>query len=119
MPHKLTNTADLTLEPVDANTVAWKLDEAPRGLDSNLIRLPAHGEIGGHVGGEVDVIVHVVAGSGRIGSGDRELDVVAGDLLWLPRRSHRSITAGDDGLSYLTIHTHREPTLTIESPPSP
>ncbi|GEE01192.1 cupin [Gordonia spumicola] len=116
MPHKLTNTTDLTRDAVDANAVAWKLEEVPRGLDSNVIRLPAGGSIGEHVGGEVDVLVHVIAGSGRIGSGDIDMPVTAGDLLWLPRQSHRSITAGDDGLDYLTVHTHREPTLTIGMP---
>ena len=39
--------------------------------------------------------------------------LITGDLLWLPKHSRRSFRAGDGGLSYLTVHTHREPTLAI------
>ncbi|WP_132993067.1 DUF2249 domain-containing protein [Gordonia zhaorongruii] len=113
-PRKLGNTADLTQQPVDAADVAWKLQAKDRGLDSNLIRLAGGGEIASHEGGEVDVLVHVIAGSGTVGTDADGLEVGAGDLLWLPARSRRSFTAGPDGLSYLTVHSHREPTLTIE-----
>ncbi|GAA4680869.1 DUF2249 domain-containing protein [Gordonia humi] len=113
-PRRLGNTAELTERPVDAADVAWKLTSSDRHLDSNLIRLAAGGAIAAHAGGEVDVLVHVVAGSGTLGTEADDVEVSAGDLLWLPRRSRRSFTAGPDGLSYLTVHTHREPTLTIE-----
>ncbi|MGO3326925.1 DUF2249 domain-containing protein [Gordonia sp. (in: high G+C Gram-positive bacteria)] len=113
-PRRLGNTAELTNAAVDDADVAWKLTSPDRHLDSNLIRLAADGEIAEHAGGEVDVLVHVVAGSGRLGTEAGDLEVAAGDLLWLPRRSQRAFRAGPDGLSYLTVHTHREPTLTIE-----
>ena len=113
-PRRLGNTAELTAAPTDAADVAWKLTSPDRHLDSNLIRLAADGEIAAHAGGEVDVLVHVVAGSGTLGTEAGDLPVTAGDLLWLPRRSQRAFRAGPDGLSYLTVHTHREPTLTIE-----
>ncbi|AUH68061.1 MULTISPECIES: DUF2249 domain-containing protein [Gordonia] len=113
-PRLLGNTAELTDGPVDAAGVAWKLDFDGRGLDSNLIRLAPGGGIDTHRGAEVDVLIHVVAGSGTVGTETGDVAVSAGDLLWLPRRSERSFTAGPDGLSYLTVHTHREPTLTIE-----
>ncbi|MGB3698202.1 MAG: DUF2249 domain-containing protein [Gordonia sp. (in: high G+C Gram-positive bacteria)] len=112
-PRKLGNTAELTQHPVDAADVAWKLDFDGRGLDSNLIRLSAGGSIGTHRGGEVDVLIHVIAGSGTVGTETGDVAVIAGDLLWLPRLSQRSFTAGPDGLSYLTVHSHREPSLTI------
>lgn len=113
-PRKLGNTAELTRADVDAADVAWKLQSADRHLDSNLIRLAPDGEIGEHAGGEVDVLVHVVAGDGTLGTEAGDVPVTAGDLLWLPRRSRRSFRAGSGGLSYLTVHTHREPSLTIE-----
>lgn len=113
-PRKLGNTAELTNASVDAADVAWKLTSPDRHLDSNLIRLAADGEIAAHAGGEVDVLVHVIAGSGQLGTESGDLEVVAGDLVWLPRRSQRAFRAGSDGLSYLTVHTHREPTLNIE-----
>ena len=114
LPRKLGNTTELTAAPTDAADVAWKLELRDRHLDSNLIRLAPGGVIGEHKGGEVDVLVHVLAGSGTVGTEGDKVAVTAGDLLWLPRFSQRSFTAGADGLSYLTVHTHREPSLTIE-----
>ncbi|MFT4200297.1 DUF2249 domain-containing protein [Gordonia sp. (in: high G+C Gram-positive bacteria)] len=114
LPRKLGNTAALTDAPTDAADVAWKLELRDRHLDANLIRLAPGGSIGEHVGGEVDVLVHVLAGSGTVGTEGEDVAVAAGDLVWLPRQSRRSFTAGPDGLGYLTVHTHREPSLTIE-----
>lgn len=114
LPRVLGNTAQLTQNPTDAADVAWKLELRDRHLDANLIRLAPGGEIGKHQGGEVDVLVHILAGSGTVGTGGDDVAVTAGDLLWLPRLSTRSFAAGPDGLSYLTIHNHREPQLTIE-----
>lgn len=111
---RLGNTAELTQREVDAADVAWKLDFGGRGLDSNLIRLAPGGEIATHRGGEVDVLVHVLSGSGTLGAETGDVAVTAGDLLWLPHHSQRSFSAGPDGLDYLTVHTHREPSLTIE-----
>ncbi|GED96836.1 DUF2249 domain-containing protein [Gordonia crocea] len=114
LPRKLGNTTDLTQAPTDAADVAWKLELRDRHLDSNLIRLAPNGKIDTHTGGEVDVLIHVLAGSGTVGTEGEAVEVGAGDLLWLPRYSQRSFTAGPDGLSYLTVHNHREPSLTIE-----
>lgn len=113
-PRKLGNTVELTDTAAESNDVAWKLQSPDRHLDSNLIRLAAGDEIASHAGGEVDVLVHVVAGDGTLGTEADDIAVATGDLLWLPRRSRRSFRAGPTGLSYLTVHTHREPALTIE-----
>lgn len=111
VPRKIGNSLDAVAggEP----GVAWKLDMDPRGLDSNIITLAPGGGIGEHTGAEVDVLIHILDGDGSVGTETGPVPVAAGDLLWLPRRSRRSFTAGDGGLSYLTVHTHREPTLTI------
>ncbi|MFT3899089.1 MAG: DUF2249 domain-containing protein [Gordonia sp. (in: high G+C Gram-positive bacteria)] len=114
LPRKLGNSAELTANPTDAADVAWKLDLRDRHLDANLIRLAPGGSIDTHTGGEVDVLVHILAGSGTVGTEGGDVAVTAGDLVWLPRFSRRSFAAGDDGLSYLTVHNHREPSLTIE-----
>ncbi|KXP01386.1 DUF2249 domain-containing protein [Tsukamurella pseudospumae] len=113
-PRIVGNTSALTESAVERADVAWKLDTDGRGLDSNLIRLGAGGVIGAHQGSEVDVLVHVLRGSGTVGTATGTVDVAAGDLLWLPRRSERAISAGPDGLDYLTVHTHRTSSLTIE-----
>jgi quercetin dioxygenase-like cupin family protein len=113
VPRKLGST-DRAAASGDASRVAWKLDLENRHLDANLIRLPPGGAIAEHTGGEVDVLVHVVAGSGVVGTEGGGFGVAAGDLVWLPRFSTRSFTAGNDGLGYLTVHLHREPSMTVE-----
>jgi uncharacterized protein (DUF2249 family)/quercetin dioxygenase-like cupin family protein len=117
LPRVLCNTLAVTStasEPGDAGA-AWKLETRRRDLDSNIIRLPAGGTIEAHSGPDLDVLIHVLAGSGELTT---ELDTVpleAGALVWLPRRSRRQFTAGPDGLSYLTVHRQRQ-ALTLTAP---
>ncbi|MFE0258228.1 cupin domain-containing protein [Streptomyces sp. NPDC059010] len=91
--------------------VLWKLTEAGRQLDANIVRLAPHHSIAAHREPELDVLVLVVSGSGVIGSGaiggDADEQVSEGLLLWLPHGSTRSITAGADGLTCLTVHRRR------------
>lgn len=111
VPRRLGNSAD-AVAGGEAG-VAWKLDLPHRDLDANVITLEPGGGIGEHTGAEVDVLVHILDGDGMVGTDAGPVEVAAGDLLWLPKRSRRSFSAGDGGLSYLTVHTHREPTLTL------
>lgn len=111
VPRRIGNSADVVAGGEAG--VAWKLDMADRGLDSNIITLAPGGGIGEHTGAEVDVLIHVLDGTGTVGTQNGPVEVAGGDLLWLPKGSRRSFSAGDGGLSYLTVHTHREPTLTI------
>lgn len=114
LPRVLANTTDLvdtggsaTAEP-GGNGVAWSLQRRDRDLDSNVIALPPEGGIDAHAGPDLDVLIHVLAGSGQLTT---ELDVVEltpGALVWLPRRSRRRFTAGPDGLRYLTVHQRRQ-----------
>lgn len=90
----------------------WRLEEAERHLDANVIALPAGERIDEHVGPEEDVLLHVIAGFGTLRSGDDELALTAGAVVWLPRRSHRAVTAGPDGLRYLSVH-RRKPGLQV------
>jgi quercetin dioxygenase-like cupin family protein len=62
----------------------------------------------------MDVIVHVLHGSGRLTSEVETLKLRPGALLWLPRLSRREIVAGESGLTYLTVHPRR-PGLTIQT----
>jgi uncharacterized protein (DUF2249 family)/quercetin dioxygenase-like cupin family protein len=108
LPRVLCNTVTATEIESGESGAAWKLQMRRRDLDSNIIRLPAGGTIEAHTGPDLDVLVHVLAGSGELTT---ELDTIAleaGALLWLPRRSRRQFTAGPDGLSYLTVHQRRQ-----------
>ena len=91
---------------------AWKLDVRERDLDSNVIRLAPEDGIEAHEGPDVDVIIHVIAGTGRLDTELGPVGLSAGALVWLPRRARRGFTAGPEGLSYLTVH-QRKPSLTL------
>ncbi len=75
-----------------------------RDLDWNVITLPPNGEIGAATGADVDVLVHVLFGSGRITTDEGTIKLAPGALLWLPSRSRPQFTAGPDGLRYLTVN---------------
>ncbi|WP_007514985.1 hypothetical protein [Pseudofrankia saprophytica] len=120
LPRVLVNTGDLAAgvgEPAVAGAV-WKLPASERDLDSNIIALPPGGTIEEHVGPDVDVLVHVLAGSGTLFTARDSLDLVPGALLWLPRHSRRRLAASHEGLRYLTVHRRRQ-ALVVESAPPP
>jgi uncharacterized protein (DUF2249 family) len=109
LPRILTNTTEIAgsdVEP-DLAGVVWKLEVQNRDLDSNVISLAPGGGIDMHSGAEVDVLVNVLSGSGRLLTERGTVDLVPGALLWLPRRSRRQFSAGPDGLRYLTVHQKR------------
>jgi quercetin dioxygenase-like cupin family protein len=93
---------------------AWRLEPAARGLDANVIVLPAGDEIRAHTGPELDVLIVVLAGSGILEMSADALALEPGAIVWLPARSRRRIVAGDDGLRYFSVH-QRKPGLGIRS----
>ncbi|MFK0129306.1 hypothetical protein ACIQRZ_03040 [Streptomyces rubiginosohelvolus] len=94
----------------------WHLAEPGRELDANLVRLPPGADVGEHQEDVLDVLLVVLAGAGSVRAGDGQvLDLAAGAVLWLPRTSRRALTAGPDGLTYLTVH-RRRPGLAIKPP---
>lgn len=120
VPRALCDIRELTCAASAAAGALWKLAEPGRQLDANLIRLPPRERIDKHTEPDLDVLLLVVAGDGRLGinaAGQTE-PLVDGTLLWLPHGSTRSITAGDTGLSYLTVH-RRRPGMQIRLRPGP
>jgi quercetin dioxygenase-like cupin family protein len=118
-PRLLADTAALarrTGEP-DVRGAVWRLDPAERDLDSNVVALPPGGVIEPHLGPDLDVLVHVLGGSGSLATEADAVELRPGALLWLPRRSLRGFTAGPAGLRYLTVHRRRQ-ALVLE-PPAP
>jgi quercetin dioxygenase-like cupin family protein len=104
---------DVSVVPAGAR---WTLAEPGRQLDANLIHLPAGQRVDTHTEPDLDVVLVVVAGGGAVGTPDGAQPLADGNLVWLPRGSTRSITAGNDGLSYLTVH-RRRPGMQIRKPP--
>lgn len=119
LPRVLADTAalaDRTGEK-DVRGAVWRLDPTERDLDSNVVALPPGGVIEPHRGPELDVLVHVLGGSGRLATEADAVDLRAGVLLWLPRGSLRGFTAGPGGLRYLTVHRRRR--ALVLQPPGP
>lgn len=114
-PRRLVNTRELIAGAGPATSgAAWRLQEPNRDLDSNIIALPAGDGIEAHRGPELDVLIHILDGSGLLGTADGDLPLSAGDLLWMPRHTLRSFTAGAGGLVYHTVH-QRKPGLQLQS----
>lgn len=118
VPRILGNTDALSATASSDTAVLWKLAESGRQLDANVVRLTPGRHIAPHAEPDLDVLVLVVAGDGVLGSGpqDEPQSLDTGTLLWLPHGSTRSITAGDGGLAYLTVH-RRRPGLQIGHAP--
>ncbi|TDD00959.1 hypothetical protein E1181_26390 [Saccharopolyspora terrae] len=117
VPRILARTDQLTATAGEGETGAiWKLQEGQRDLDSNIIALAPEGTIDAHTGPGLDVLIHVLAGSGQLTTDLDTLDLIPGALVWLPRRSRRQFIAGPDGLRYLTVHQHRQ-ALVLDAPP--
>lgn len=116
LPRVLADTVALTADTAtsDAKGAVWTLPVRDRDLDVNVIAIPAGGTIDAHVGPDLDVLIHVVAGSGELVTEAGTLELKTGALVWLPRRAQRQFTAGSAGLRYLTVHRRRQ-ALVLES----
>lgn len=101
----------------DATGALWKLPMRRRDLDSNIVRLQPDGSIGAHVGPDIDVLLLVLEGAGRITTELGTVELRPGALVWLPQRSRREFTAGPQGLSYLTVHQRRQSLVLNAAPP--
>ncbi|MGA5101302.1 hypothetical protein ACPCAC_28545 [Streptomyces lavendulocolor] len=98
--------------PADRSGALWRLAEDGRQLDANVVRLAAGARVAVHVEPDLDVLLYVVDGTGRLDAAEGGQPVEAGCLVWLPHGSRRGMAAGPEGLAYLTVH-RRRPGLSI------
>lgn len=87
--------------------IRWKLAEPDRQLDANVVHLPPRRRVDTHAEPDLDVLLVVLAGEGTLDSAAAPQSLTEGSLLWLPRGSRRGLAAGEEGLSYLTMHRRR------------
>lgn len=102
---------DLTgiLQSAAGDGVHWALEE-PGDLNVNLVHLDAGHVVGDHANDEVDVLIVVLAGRGRLRIDGHGTDLTAHVVARVPRMSRRSVHAAEDeGLDYLSIHRRRGP----------
>ncbi|MFI9467015.1 AraC family ligand binding domain-containing protein [Streptomyces sp. NPDC052492] len=114
LPRILCDTAALAAVDDAAAGALWRLEESGRQLDANVVRLPPGHRVDTHREPDLDVLLLVLSGHGTLTAPDGEHPLPAGTLTWLPHGSIRSLAAGDDGLTYLTVH-RRRPGMTIRT----
>ena len=120
LPRVLCNARDLASDAPgsdDEGGAIWALDISQRHLDANVIHLQPNSGIEMHAGPHLDVLMYILNGSGLLTTETGSVALGSGMLVWLPRRSRRSITAASAGLSYITVHPRR-PALAIGSTPT-
>jgi len=108
LPRILGDTALLAAGDRDVSGAVWKLQMSRRDLDANVVQLPPNAAIDEHVGPDLDVLLVVMAGDGGLTTERSTIELHAGALVWLPRRSRRGFRAGPGGLQYLTVHQRRQ-----------
>jgi len=62
-----------------------------------------------HINDERDVLVVVLEGSAEIVIGERRSSLRSGDAVIVPKGTSRQVTAGRDGVRYLSVHRRRGP----------
>jgi quercetin dioxygenase-like cupin family protein len=102
------SVVDLTA-PIVGRGPQWGMQSAD--LNATLLAWPAGAGVAAHRNAERDVLVVVLEGSATLTLDGTEHALGAHQLLLLPKGSERALTAGPDGVRYLSIHLRREPLL--------
>ncbi|MEU5523333.1 AraC family ligand binding domain-containing protein [Streptomyces sp. NPDC047860] len=114
LPRILCDTAALAAVEDASAGALWRLAESGRQLDANVVHLPPGHRVDTHREPDLDVLLLVLAGHGTLTAPDGPHALTAGTLTWLPHGSTRSLAAGTEGLTYLTVH-RRRPGMRIRS----
>jgi quercetin dioxygenase-like cupin family protein len=93
---------------IGGSGVVWSAEDAGE-LNVNLVRLEPGASIDAHVNREVDVVIIVIDGMGRLEVGDLGQPLSGSVLAVVPKGARRSVRAGADGLAYVTVHRRRGP----------
>ncbi|CAM5260504.1 hypothetical protein [Streptomyces griseomycini] len=107
LPRILCDTASLAALGDAPAGALWRLAESGRQLDANVVRVPPGQRVDTHREPDLDVLLLVLAGDGTLTAPDGTHPLPAGALTWLPHGSTRALTAGPEGLTYLTVHRRR------------
>jgi quercetin dioxygenase-like cupin family protein len=101
--------------------------EAPKGngpiwgveseeLNATLLSWRAGAGPPEHVNGERDVLVVVLAGSATLSTDEDERELAVGEVTIIAKGQRRKISAGRNGVRYLSVHRRRAPLLISPAP---
>ena len=76
-------------------------------LNATILEWPSGAGPAEHVNDERDVVVVVTAGTLRVAVDGVEREAVAGEVVVLPKGATRRLTAGADGVRYVSVHRKR------------
>lgn len=94
----------LATRPDGDRAVLWS---AGNQLQTNVVSLAPGARIDAHAEPALDVTLAVLVGALELGQDGLVVDVRAPAVVVLPAGARRSLTAGPDGVSYLTAHRPR------------
>ena len=92
----------------------WSMASAD--LNANFLSWPPDGRVGEHRNHERDVLLIVVGGGGTLVIDGRPVTLRAPQLVLVPRGANRGITAGPEGLRYVSVHLRREGLVKLRPP---
>ena len=85
--------------------VRWSVESDD--LDCNLVSWKSGETVAEHVNPEVDVLIIILAGSGRLSIDGEWTNVMPGAATLITKNASRSLVAGENGLAYVTVHKRR------------
>ncbi|MEU3600292.1 cupin domain-containing protein [Streptomyces sp. NPDC006798] len=95
----------------------WRLAESGRQLDADVVRVPPGSRIDSHAETDLDVLLYVIGGGGELETPAGAQPLEPGCVAWLPHGARWAVSAGAEGLLYLTAH-RRSPGLGIRTAPA-
>lgn len=98
--------ADLGTFDTEPRGAVWSLPH-DGDLDANLVHLASGDAIAAHVNSEVDVFLVVQSGSGTLDVDGATHVLRPGVVALVPAGATRAIAAGEAGMTYLSVHRHR------------
>jgi mannose-6-phosphate isomerase-like protein (cupin superfamily) len=101
-------TAAVAGTPLDLEGQGTLWSIASDDLNANVLAWPAGGGVAEHTNDERDVLLVIVAGGGSVLLDGGQIELRAPQLLLIPRGASRGITAGPEGLRYVSAHLRRE-----------
>jgi quercetin dioxygenase-like cupin family protein len=118
LPERVPSAAKIDATPLDGpgRGTVWSIASAD--LNATVLAWPAGEGVADHTNRERDVLLVVVGGGGTLVIDGRSHALRAPELVLIPRGASRGITAGADGLRYVSVHLRRRGLVELRRRPA-